>query len=76
MRDNDIQTRREARGFKRPVGQKRSRRDQEAWRPPCRALGLFIERLEQGQDLNRFAEAHVVGKAGAEPKLGHEIKPA
>ena len=46
MRDHDFQTRREARGFERPVGQKRSGRDQEAWRLLCRALGLCIERLK------------------------------
>jgi hypothetical protein len=76
MRDHDFQTRREARGFERPVGQKRSGHNQEAWRAPCRALGLFIERLKQGQNLNRFAEAHVVGEAGAEPKLSQEMEPA
>ena len=26
--------------------------------------------------MNRFAEAHVVGEAGAEPKLGQEMEPA
>jgi hypothetical protein len=76
MRDHDLQTRREARGFERPVGQKRSRRDQEAWRLLCRALGLLIERLKQRQDLDRLAETHVVGEAGAEPKLVQEIEPA
>jgi hypothetical protein len=57
---------RKARRLGRPIGEKRGGHYQEARRGVRFAS---IKRHQQGQDLNGFAETHVVGKASAETEL-------
>ena len=72
MRQHDPQAWGETRRFRRPVGKQRRRRDEEAWTagrlppPQCQ---------QQGEHLDRLAEPHVVGEAGAKPKPGQKVEP-
>ena len=75
MGDQYFQSGREPRRFQGPVGEKRRRRDQEAWRRFRCAFGPLTEHQKQSQDLNGLAEPHVVREARAEIELGQEIKP-
>ncbi|CAE6876028.1 hypothetical protein R69746_08787 [Paraburkholderia aspalathi] len=72
MRDQYAQTGREAFGFRGPVGQQGGRRDEEA-----RArIGLFaLQDQEQREDLNRFAEPHVVGQTRAQLEAAEQVEP-
>ena len=72
MRHHDPQARGEARRFRRPVGEQRRRGDEEA-----RSAGRLppLQRQQQREHLDRLAEPHVVGEAGAEPKPGQEVEP-
>ena len=73
MRDQRLQSRREAFHFRRPVRQQRSRCDQQA-RLRFRA-GLALENQQQRKHLNGLAESHVVGQACTQAEFGQEIKP-
>ena len=63
MGDEHVERRRETLGLGRPIGEQRSRSDDQARPPLAAARG---ERQQQGQHLDGLAEPHVVGKAGAE----------
>ena len=53
------------------AGHDRQRRDAAAV-----LLGPRTAGLEQGQDLHRLAQAHVVGQAAAEAEVAQEVQPA
>jgi hypothetical protein len=63
MGDEQVQRRGEALGLGRPVCDKRSWRDDEARAALATARA---NRQQQGEDLDRLAEPHVVRETGAE----------
>ena len=60
-------------GFRRPVGQQRSGRDQQAG--ALRAGTFAFEHQQQRQHLNRLAQPHVVGQASAQPEPCQQVQP-
>ena len=73
--DHDrLQRRREAGNLRRPVGEQRGWHDQQRWSRHVRLL--LLEDQKQRQDLDRLAESHVVGEAGAQPQARQQLKPA
>ena len=74
MHDHRLQAGREFFDFRRPVGQQRGGRHQQA-RPTLRTAILALLRQQQRQNLDRLAEPHVVGKAGAEPQSRQQMQP-
>ena len=74
--DVDPQCRSECRRLVLPVSHHRHRADQQRRRRPW-VVGVFPGL--QREHLDRLAQAHVVGEAGAEPDAGHEgqvVEPA
>ena len=67
-----LQRRREALRFHPPVGHQRRGGDDQA-RPVAAAVPLLGENVRER--LHRLAEAHVVGKHAAEPRLAEETQP-
>ena len=65
---------REAARLGDPVGEERRRRHQQARAPPVSRVAL--QHGQQREHLDRLAEAHVVGQAGAEAELVEEVEPA
>ena len=74
MGDERLQPRRKAFDFRRPVGEQRCRRHQQARLRPGAILAL--ENEQQRKHLNGLAESHIVGKTGSETEFREEIKPA
>ena len=70
--DGDGEARRESRGFLDPVLDDGGRADQERG---ADRLARLARRQEGGQELDRLAEPHVVGEAGAEPARQEEAEP-
>ena len=66
MRDDAVEARREALDLRRPVGEQRRRRDEQAGAPRLARVAARSQHQQQRQHLDRLAEAHVVGEAGAE----------
>ncbi|MNC89636.1 hypothetical protein D3C83_56020 [compost metagenome] len=62
----------EPRDLALPVGDERGRNDEER---AASGAGLLPEH-EQGDDLQRLAETHVVGEAAAEAEAAQEGEPA
>ena len=74
MGDERIQTRRKAFQLRRPVGEKRSGRNQKTWLP---LVAILVSQHQQQREyLNGLAQSHIVGEAGPETELGEQIKPA
>ena len=72
--DQRLQPRREAFDFRRPVGEQRCRRHQQA-RLRLRAV-LALEHQQQRKHLDGLAESHVVGQARPETEFREQVKPA
>ena len=73
MHDQRVQLGREVLDLRRPVRQQRRRRHQQA-RPSPRALAAACSQ-QQRQHLDRLAQPHVVGQAGAEAEPGQQMQP-
>ena len=74
VRDQHPQPRREALGFRRPVRQKRRRGDQQ--RGAMRSLSpLVLQHQQQREHLDRLAQPHVVGEAGAHAQPDEKVEP-
>jgi len=71
MRDDDTQAGREAVRLGPPVAEQRGRHHDQARRPRL----LPLHQQEQRQHLQRLAEPHVVGEAGAQPEAVEEPEP-
>ena len=67
MHDRRLQVGRESLDLRRPVGQQRGGRHQQARPAPLRQ--------QQRQHLDRLAQPHVVGEAGAEPEPRQQLQP-
>ena len=72
MHDLRVQLGGEALDLRRPVGQQRCRSDQQA-RLVLGSLPLLDQ--QQRQDLDRLAQTHVVGQAGAKPEPAQQVEP-
>ena len=73
--DEQPQAGRKAFGLGRPVGHQRGGDDQQAGAARRRLLLAFDDQ-QQREDLDRLAESHVVGQAGAESQPGEQVEPA
>ena len=72
MDHGEREARRELRQLRLPVRDQRGRHDEQARAFFC----LVALQIEQQRDhLDRLAEAHVVGQAGAQPQAGDESQP-
>ena len=74
MHDPNAQVGGEARDLGHPVGEQRGRRDEQRGRPCCAAV-LAPLHQQQRQDLDGFAEPHIVGEAGPELEAGQQVEP-
>jgi len=71
MSDGEGDARRKLREFQFPIGNQRSRHDEQA-----RGRGLVAFQIEQQRNhLYGFAETHIVREAGAEPEANDEPQP-
>ena len=72
MHDRGVQAGGEFLDLRRPVGQQRGRRHQQARRP---GVARFLHQ-QQRQHLDGLAEPHVVGQAGAQAEARQQMQPA
>ena len=75
MRNDCLQARHEALDLRRPVGEQRRRRHQQA-RSPSVLGRLTLQHHEQREHLNGLAQTHIVGETAAKTEAGQEVEPA
>ncbi len=71
MGDEEFEVGCEARDFGLPVADEGGGDDEEG-----RSCVVLLPSEQQCNHLQRLAEAHVIGEAGAEAEAGHELEPS
>ena len=70
MRDEDFQVGGELGDFGLPIADEGGRDDEEG-----RRFRFFLPSKEQGDDLQCFAQAHVIGQTGAKAEASQKLQP-